>query len=514
MPKKYLLILCSYFFLKNFCVCFLETKLAPNDFFDLSSDEYIQTYCILKADERGSAMRDVLFRFGSWCYIGNVELVPRLALEDLPYIIPALRVQHSKMKFLCDVRWLPCNNRFTAALVDAARISTVMEKEVVKNEQVLASLNELMILPTSIRSSSTDSSEEDAISSDPPQTAAVLDWLDRQKTIFEFHFAPDKISKKIYSNIELIATKRFNPCGVVSISIYCAGKFYLTLGDLQGKEQRLLDSRFPNVAAKGKGFKLHSYPKGVEDWPQLRHLSIWESMSCSEDESTSFEINEDEEGSGDTNSTNSCEGVDLTHSSKRRSGILEFSEGLSERQITDIIKPCCKSNEGWRSEVNNREEEDKRHIMVSDAPATDVSLKEKTIYGTKSPNKFEWLKDKTDVPNLGWEHTAAEFPRIPTDEKTDSTTGVGTSVEEDEYPEFLSSPSLRIPKKKAKSVGSASGSTSIKKVKVNLGAFHYLAPLARSTRENRTTLRELKYQHESLMGENSEPWDNDGRPKY
>jgi len=39
-----------------------------------------------------------------------------------------------------------------------------MEKEMVKNKQVLASLNELMILPTNISSSSTDSSEEDATS--------------------------------------------------------------------------------------------------------------------------------------------------------------------------------------------------------------------------------------------------------------------------------------------------------------------------------------------------------------
>jgi hypothetical protein len=130
-----------------------------------------------------------------------------------------------------------------------------MEKEVVKNEQVLASLNELTILPTSISSSSNDSSEEDANNGDPPQTAAVIDWLDRQKTILEFRFAPNKLSKKKYSNIELIATKRCNPCGVVSISIYCAEMFYLTLDDLQGEEHRLLDSIFPNVAAKGKGFK-------------------------------------------------------------------------------------------------------------------------------------------------------------------------------------------------------------------------------------------------------------------
>jgi hypothetical protein len=235
-------------------------------------------------------------------------------------------------------------------------------------------------------------------------------------------------------------------------------------------------------------------------------------MSCSEDESTSFEINKGEEGSGDMNSTNSCEGEDLTHSSKRRSEILEFSEDLSELQITDIIKPCCKNNTGWRSGVDNCKEEDTRHIMVPDTPAMDTSLKEKTHYGTKSPNKFELRKDKTDAPNLRWELTAAEFPRITDEKTTDSTTGVRTSIEEDEYSQFLSSPSVRIPQKKAKSVGSAS-STSIKKAKVNLGAFHYLVPLAQSKKENCTTLKELKHQHVSLMGENSAPWNSDGKPK-
>jgi hypothetical protein len=53
-----------------------------------------------------------------------------------------------------------------------------------------------------------------------------------------------------------------------------------------------------------------------------------------EDESTSFEINEDEEGTSDMNSTNSCEKEDLTHSSKRRSEILEFAEDLFSDEKT------------------------------------------------------------------------------------------------------------------------------------------------------------------------------------
>lgn len=42
-------------------------------------------------------------RFGSWCYSGTVQLTPTLALVDIPHVIPALRMQQSKLDFMCDV---------------------------------------------------------------------------------------------------------------------------------------------------------------------------------------------------------------------------------------------------------------------------------------------------------------------------------------------------------------------------------------------------------------------------
>ncbi|CAN0549625.1 unnamed protein product, partial [Ectocarpus sp. 8 AP-2014] len=41
-------------------------------------------------------------RFGSWCYSGTVQLTPTLALVDIPHVIPALRMQQSKLDFMCD----------------------------------------------------------------------------------------------------------------------------------------------------------------------------------------------------------------------------------------------------------------------------------------------------------------------------------------------------------------------------------------------------------------------------
>ena len=42
-------------------------------------------------------LREVLFRFGNWCYNGHVDLGEKLQLSDIPVIIPMLRRQQSAL---------------------------------------------------------------------------------------------------------------------------------------------------------------------------------------------------------------------------------------------------------------------------------------------------------------------------------------------------------------------------------------------------------------------------------
>ena len=51
-----------------------------------------------------------------------------------------------------------------------------------------------------------------------------------------------------------------------------------------GEENPLLDSKFPDVSAKGRGYQLHSYPEGVPGWDQLRKVTIWQTVSALEEE--------------------------------------------------------------------------------------------------------------------------------------------------------------------------------------------------------------------------------------
>lgn len=56
---------------------------------------------------------------------------------------------------------------------------------------------------------------------------------------------------------------------------------YVSLTSLgAGDNQPLLDSRFPDVGGKGRGYILNSTPDGTEQWPALRKVSIWQTATA------------------------------------------------------------------------------------------------------------------------------------------------------------------------------------------------------------------------------------------
>lgn len=51
-----------------------------------------------------------------------------------------------------------------------------------------------------------------------------------------------------------------------------------------GMENPLLDSKFPDVSSKGRGYQLSTFQDGVPAWPQLRKVSIWQTVEALEQE--------------------------------------------------------------------------------------------------------------------------------------------------------------------------------------------------------------------------------------
>lgn len=49
-------------------------------------------------------------------------------------------------------------------------------------------------------------------------------------------------------------------------------------------ENPLLDSRFPDISGKGRGYQIATYPTGRMGWPSLRKVSVWQTVGALEQE--------------------------------------------------------------------------------------------------------------------------------------------------------------------------------------------------------------------------------------
>lgn len=78
---------------------------------------YNQTYVVFKNIIANQTLeplrRDVFFRFGRWCYAGNVEIgTENLQLSDVPLVAPILQSQQSKLKYFCLAADIPSTSSF------------------------------------------------------------------------------------------------------------------------------------------------------------------------------------------------------------------------------------------------------------------------------------------------------------------------------------------------------------------------------------------------------------------
>jgi hypothetical protein len=192
--------------------------LRPSDVRSLSSSSYVQTYVVMLPNRGGSdaganaRYRDVLFRFGSWCYGGTVQLTPQLSLADIPHVIPALRMQQSRLDFVFDVGAVPARSPYARPLAYLQRVLPIMEQEIVASEGVL----------TELLSKLADMGLADSISS----------WFegDAMQSFFEFSLAgggssaaaaaaagddsseePEEDVEAVFKGVDLVASKCYTP---------------------------------------------------------------------------------------------------------------------------------------------------------------------------------------------------------------------------------------------------------------------------------------------------------------
>ena len=83
--------------------------------------------------------------------------------------------------------------------------------------------------------------------------------------------------------MELVCSKCYHASGIITITILFELTVYVCVLD-GSNENPLLDSRFPDISGKGRGYQIQAYDEGVEGWPQLRKISIWQTVASLEQE--------------------------------------------------------------------------------------------------------------------------------------------------------------------------------------------------------------------------------------
>ena len=68
------------------------------------------------------------------------QLTPTLTLSDIPYVIPALRMQQSRLDYYCDVAAVPTNSPFAACLSYVQKLEPLIEREIYDSEETLQGL--------------------------------------------------------------------------------------------------------------------------------------------------------------------------------------------------------------------------------------------------------------------------------------------------------------------------------------------------------------------------------------
>eukprot|EP01035_Chromulina_nebulosa_P021874 gene21874-28316_t len=129
-------------------------------------------------------------------------------------------------------------------------------------------------------------------------------------------------------DIEFVASKSYQASGVITVTIIFQDTIFVAIQD-GTKENPLLDSKFPNISGKGRGYQIFTYDNGIEGWPSLRRVSIWQTIGSLEEEFRQ-KVNSNVSQTLKSSTTSSTPNDSKTHIDRKESTI------TSELHTTDF----------------------------------------------------------------------------------------------------------------------------------------------------------------------------------
>ena len=140
-----------------------------------------------------------------------------------------------------------------------------------------------------------------------------------------------------------------------------------------GDENPLLDSRFPDVSSKGRGYQLQTYTDGIPDWTQLRKVSIWQTVDALEQEFR--------ERAAQIAETKAQLGENAANAYRSSANAFSISDGLDDGADSKMISR--------ESNYNSSTKESEGEILGSDNKISEAvaALKAKELSSAQTSHK-------------------------------------------------------------------------------------------------------------------------------
>ena len=201
-----------------------------------------------ESENMSESTRPAFFRFGGWCYGGNVVVrhgVGEMSLSSLVDVLPTLGEQQRQMSFSTELERLPEASRQYSALKRLQQASEYLL------EQLQAAENELNKLKKFL------------------EKRGQQAWVDDESRNVYFELQLSTEGAAPLACVEVAASK-IHVSGVLLSTMYFGGTLYATVSSGSTGENALLDSSFPDVTTKGRGYTIgatpHSYYKKFAVW--------------------------------------------------------------------------------------------------------------------------------------------------------------------------------------------------------------------------------------------------------
>ncbi len=459
-----------------------QKEVPPAKTYSITSCDYEQTYAILKGNDTTDSpietiTRDAIFRWGNWCYAGQVTLKPagEINISNAPEVIEALRHQQSKLRHIGSVNYFPATNRFSKVLKYMNRIAPLVEQRL---EEVGIIIENML---NRIKNSGIISNISDWVGGDPSQS------------FFEFEMAPFGTSTKDdttnlvledgfgqatkgYSNLfdeafdgmELVAQKIYHASGVVTMMMAIGRSIYVSLAE-QDTDCPLLDSYFPCIHNKGQGFACAVYgPVRLEqkngerdtfraadvsnirreisdDWPELRRIILWQTTTGMEESLarrtlTSNSLVEGGTAEAIAQTVNTQQSIQLFAEDATRSFISYTADGKHDLNGANL------NNQRNNDEKNNNDGNKLDSFASFIRQKTSNNTHEVNINDSQSEEKEDISDNSSNDNNKNNENTAKSirsdskdfYSRMSSRSSINSTRTTNDSVDTLSHPEDIS----------------------------------------------------------------------------